>query len=266
MLEVQFAKSVTLKKIVDAISGLATEVNFDGTSSGLTVQAMDSAHVSLIVMLLKADSFADYRVDRNVTLGLNLGSLQKILKVAGNDDTVTIKANDNDSDTVTFVFENENRNKCSTFQLKLTSIDQDKLGIPDTEYKAVVTMPAGEFQRIVASMGSLGDTVSIGVAKEGVSFSVTGDIGSGSTLIKRNGSSDDEAVTIVNEEEVTLTFAVRYLSLFTKATSLATQVKLSMSPEVPLLVNYPIIVEGEEKKKEGGYIRFFLAPKIEDDN
>jgi len=66
---------------------------------------MDSAHVSLIVMLLKHDSFADYRVDRNVTLGLNLTSLQKILKVAGNDDTVTIKANDSDSDTVTFVFE-----------------------------------------------------------------------------------------------------------------------------------------------------------------
>ena len=42
--------------------------------------------------------------------------------------------------------------------MKLNSIDQDKLGIPDTDYKAVVTMPASEFQRIVVSMGSLGDT------------------------------------------------------------------------------------------------------------
>jgi len=93
--------------------------------------------------------------------------------------------------------------------------------------------------------------VSIGVAKEGVSFSVTGDIGSGSTLIKRSGSSDSEdGVTISNDEEVNLTFAIRYLSLFTKATSLATQVKLSMSPEVPLLVNYPIIVDGDEKEKK----------------
>jgi len=43
MLEIQFAKAVTLKKIVDAISGLATEVNFDCTSSGLTVQVRTSS-------------------------------------------------------------------------------------------------------------------------------------------------------------------------------------------------------------------------------
>jgi len=68
---------------------------------------MDSAHVSLIVLLLKSSAFEDFRVDRSMTLGLNLASLQKILKVAGNDDTVTIKANDSDADTVTFIFEHK---------------------------------------------------------------------------------------------------------------------------------------------------------------
>ena len=38
MLEITLSKAVILKKIVDAISGLAQEVNFDCSSSGVTVQ------------------------------------------------------------------------------------------------------------------------------------------------------------------------------------------------------------------------------------
>ena len=37
-------------------------------------------------------------------------------------------------------------------------IDSEHLGIPDTEYSAVVKMPAGEFQRIMKDLSSIGDT------------------------------------------------------------------------------------------------------------
>jgi hypothetical protein len=52
---------------------------------------MDSSHVSLISLKLNAEGFDRYRCDRNVSLGLNLASLSKILKCAGNDDTITMK-------------------------------------------------------------------------------------------------------------------------------------------------------------------------------
>lgn len=55
---------------------------------------------------------------------------------------------------------------------------------------------------------------------------------------------------------MTLTFALRYLNFFTKATSLSDQVRISMSPDVPLVVEY--------KMKDLGYIRYYLAPKFED--
>ena len=59
-------------------------------------------------------------------------------------------------------------------------------------------------------------------------------------------------------EDVTLTFALRYLNFFTKATGLSSNVTLSLSSEVPLVVEYTI--------EELGYVRYYLAPKIEDDN
>jgi proliferating cell nuclear antigen len=41
---------------------------------------MDSSHVSLVALHLKADGFQHFRADRNISLGINLGSMAKILK------------------------------------------------------------------------------------------------------------------------------------------------------------------------------------------
>ena len=55
---------------------------------------------------------------------------------------------------------------------------------------------------------------------------------------------------------MSLTFALRYLNLFTKATPLSSTVTLNMSPDVPLVTEYKI--------GDMGNIRFFLAPKIDE--
>jgi hypothetical protein len=46
----------------------------------------------------------------------------------------------------------------SDFELKLMDIDSEHLGIPDTEYCATVTMPAGEYARICRDLSSIGDS------------------------------------------------------------------------------------------------------------
>jgi hypothetical protein len=158
---------------------------------------------------------------------MSLANLAKVLKCAGSDDIVTLKAND-DGDTVTFMFESPSassgfgllaalcpaarrRGACadspsvhsllmpnllsraacasqegapcnlpphpqpqptparpspnlpeedrvSDFELKLMDIDSEHLGIPDTDYCATVTMPAGEYARICKDLSSIGDT------------------------------------------------------------------------------------------------------------
>lgn len=183
-------------------------------------------------------------------------------------------------------------------------IDSEHLGIPDTEYKCQIKMPAGEFQRICRDLvrpapapalsrrrtprlcpprhparvshtgrppppcvppspplqAILGDTVTIAVSKDGVKFSVSGEMGSGNMTLRQNSSVDtkeEEQVSIQMEEPVTLNFALRYLNFFTKATPLSSTVILNLSKDVPLVVEYRI--------EEAGHIRFYLAPKIEDE-
>lgn len=63
---------------------------------------MDSSHVSLIQLLLRKEGFDLYRCDKNVTLGINLTSLGKILKCSGNKDTLTLRCDSEDTMSIMF--------------------------------------------------------------------------------------------------------------------------------------------------------------------
>jgi len=258
MFEARLVQGVLLKKILDAIKELLNEAIFDCADSGIQLQAMDSSHVSLVSLSLKKDGFDDYRCDRSLSMGMNLASMSKIIKCAANDDTITIKAQDN-ADTVTFVFESPNQEKVADYEMKLMNIDQEHLGIPDTDYSCVIRMSSSEFARICRDLSQFGDSIVIGCTKEGVKFSAAGDIGSGNIKLAQTATIDKEedAVVIDMQENVTLTFACRYLNSFTKATPLSPVVQLSMSADVPLVVEYKI--------ENMGYVRYYLAPKIEDE-
>lgn len=80
---------------------------------------MDNSHVSLVSLNLRSDGFDKYRCDRNLSLGMNLANMAKILKCANNNDTVTIKAQDN-ADTVTFMFESQNQEKVNIHYVHLS--------------------------------------------------------------------------------------------------------------------------------------------------
>ena len=258
MFEATLNRGAFWKKVVEAMKDLVTDANLDCSASGLSLQAMDSSHVSLCALLMRSDGFDHYLCDRNISLGLNLVSMGKILKCAGNDDTITLKAEDA-GDNLTCMFESPDQDRISDFELKLMDIDSEHLGIPDTEYKTTIRMPASEFQRICRDLSVLGDTCVISCQKEGVKFSVTGDLGTGNIMLRPNASADkeEEQTVIEMEEPVELTFALRYLNFFTKSTPLSSTVTLSMSADVPLVVEYPIGAMG--------YIRFYLAPKIDEE-
>lgn len=184
--------------------------------------------------------------------------MTKIVKCANNDDTVTIKAQD-DADTVTFMFESKKNEKISDYEMKLMNLDQEHLGIPETEFSCVIRMPSSEFARICRDLSQFGESIIISCTKEGVKFSAAGDIGSANVKLAQTNNFDkeEESVTIEMMEPVTLTFACQYLNSFTKATPLSNQVQLSMCANVPLVVEYQI--------PDLGHIRYYLAPKIEDD-
>ena len=65
---------------------------------------MDNSHVALVAMKLTKEGFSPYRCDRNMSLGINVQTLSKVLKTAGDSDHITLKAQE-EGDTLTLLFE-----------------------------------------------------------------------------------------------------------------------------------------------------------------
>eukprot|EP00111_Clytia_hemisphaerica_P016999 TCONS_00050415-protein len=258
MFEAKLADGTPLKKLFEAMKDLFTNVNFECNENGISCQAMDSSHVCLCSVLIRHDAFEPYRCDRSVTLGMNCGTMAKILRCAGNDESICLTAEDT-ADVVSLIFEKANQERVSKFEMKLMDIDSEHLGIPDQDYDAVVKLPSQELSRIIRDLSQFGDTVTIACTKDGVRFSCNGDSGSGSITLRNSSSvdsNDDNEVSIELNEAVTQTYAMRFLILFGKATSLSKSCVLSICQDIPLVAEYKI--------GDCGHIRYFLAPKIDD--
>jgi proliferating cell nuclear antigen len=106
MLEARLQHATTLKKLLDAVKDLVTDVNLDCSDSGIAFQSMDSSHVCLIALLLRENGFQHYRCDRTLNLGLSLANLGKIMRSVAQDDVLIMSAEDK-GDTLNLMFESK---------------------------------------------------------------------------------------------------------------------------------------------------------------
>ncbi|OLY81477.1 Proliferating cell nuclear antigen [Smittium mucronatum] len=261
MLEARLSQASILKKIVESVKDLVSQANFDCSESGISFQAMDESNIALSSFLLRSDGFDPYRCDRNLSLGIKFSTLSKILKCAGNDDVVIIKYED-DNDILSLVFKDQKNERISEFSIKLLDIDSEYLSIPEQEFECNVSMSSSEFSRICRDLMTIGSSVVIDATKEGVKFSSTGDEGNGSVLLKQSPSIDDDGrktvgTTVNMTEPVSLELSLKYLNNFTKASPLSDSVLINMSNGIPVLFQFNV--------GDIGYIRYFLAPQIKDD-
>ena len=88
------------------------------------------------------------------------------------------------------VLTEQEEDRVGEYEMKLMDIDQEHLGIPDTQYDATITMSSAEFQRICRDLAALGESVKIEASKEGVRFSSEGEVGQGSVLLKQTAGTD----------------------------------------------------------------------------
>lgn len=102
--------------------------------------------------------------------------------------------------------------------------------------------------------------VNIEASKDSVRFAVKGELGAGSIAIRSSApvdKKDNLGTTVSMRQPASVAVSLKFLTQFTKATPLSDNVRLEFSNDCPMLVEYPI--------GEMGYIRFYLAPKVDDE-
>merc|ERR1712118_636856 len=146
--------------------------------------------------------------------------------------------------------------RIAEFELKLMEIESEHMEIPEQQYKVVVKMPSAEFLKVCRDLKEFGETMQINASKEGIRFSVQGDLGSGNVMLKpRDADKPEETVSLTVHEPVVATFALRYLNNFAKAAPLCGFVELGLGPDSPLSVKFDL------DKADNGHMQFYLAQR-----
>ena len=114
MFQAKLAEGLVFKKLVESIKDLVIEINLDITPTGISLQAMDSSHVALVTLNLSAEGFQEYRCDKQMTLGISISNLNKIMRCGGNEDSITLMAQDDPSE-LNIKFENPSNLKYFEF-------------------------------------------------------------------------------------------------------------------------------------------------------
>jgi len=68
------------KEVIDAIGNIADEVALLLTLDGLNIKALDVDQSSLIDVSLPKDMFLEYDVGEEVSIGVSINNLKKVLK------------------------------------------------------------------------------------------------------------------------------------------------------------------------------------------
>ena len=114
MFEARLVEGYIMKHIIDALKDLVNDTNVECGPEEISVQCMDSAHVSLVAVELASTAFEQYRCDRQLTLGVNSANLSKIFKMMNKDDILLMKAED-EPETLSLVFEGSKNNTIADF-------------------------------------------------------------------------------------------------------------------------------------------------------
>merc|ERR1711918_322712 len=138
---------------------------------------------------------------------MNVESLMKIFKTFGPSDSLKIRA-ENDADTVSFQCESSEEDRIAEFELKLMQIESEHMEIPEQQYKVVAKLPSAEFLKVCRDLKEFGETMQIQASKDGIRFSVQGDVGTGNVVLRpRDSDKPEEKVSLTVHEAVTATFA-----------------------------------------------------------
>jgi len=243
-------------KIIAAISELVTVANFDCTDSGMSLQAIDDARVTLISMILNAGGFEQWKCDNDCQIGVKMEYLAN-LKGMDAQDSLEFFC-ESAGVELACVFKGQSEERVSTFFIPLVDVDGDDNKIEMMDFRASVTMPSADLMTICRDLAPFSDTVFITVTKEEVSFKANGERGTVNMSLKATDEENAQATLIVCEEEMTQEYSLQYLQKITKATPLSKVVSLSFMENCPMLVEYKI--------DELGHIRYYLAPKVNDED
>ena len=239
-------KSETLKGLVNIISTLIDEVKFTITPEGMTLKAVDPAHVAMIELNIGAKAFESYSAG-NTEIGLDLDKVKTVIKLAGPGDIIAMEQDDSKG---RFIFRIVNITRSMNL-VDTSSMSDPK--VPQLSLTANAEMLVDQLQRGIRAAESISDHISLRAHPQFFELSCEGDTDDSS--LKLEGS---ELESIDVPSEVHSLFPLDYFSNIVRAIPAGTKVRIELDSDFPVKLVFSL-ANGEAN------VMYLLAPRIESD-
>jgi proliferating cell nuclear antigen len=236
-------KSDTLKALVNIVSTLIDEVKFTITPEGMTLKAVDAAHVAMIEMDVKKGAFESFSAE-DTEIGLDLEKVKGVLKLAGSGEMIRMEQDDS---TGKLVF------KVGNITRRMSLIDTTGMNdpkVPQLNLAAQIAVPVEELQKGIRAVESISDHIKLKAGPEFFELSCEGDTDSVSLKL------DSSSAKIDTESDVCSLFPPDYLANIIKAIPSGTQVHIELDNDYPVKLVFGL-ADGAVK------VDYLLAPRIE---
>lgn len=253
LFELKTVQATALRSLIELCKEWLTDVNLTVSAAGIKLITMDSSKVSMIHCELDAVNFESFVCVKPLVLGVNMTSLFKLIKSVTSSDVLCIYLRAADKHELGIRIDSAERKSCTKYSLKLLDIDEDPISVPRLKMDSTISLSAVDFQRLMRDMSAIGNSCRFRLNGSCLTLSCAGDFATQETTLTmavEEAEGENKDLVIDN------TYALRYLNLFSKSSSLCGQVTLCLRQSFPLLMIFSVASLGR--------LRFLLAPKLND--
>jgi len=239
-------QSGAVRSMIECFKDMLNDCNLIFNETGVSLVTLDTSRTSLVDMKLDAQNFEEYTCDGTVVCGINMSNTWKILKSVSTADILRLSVTSREY--MTIEIESEAKKTKSSFQLKLLDINDNRITVPEIQTSSVTTMPSTDLQRLVRDMANIGSDLLIERYDKVLKLHCEGDFANQETCVE---CADEVAGHTKG------VFSIKFLNVFTKCTSMCSNVMIMQEDQKFLILQYDVAMLGT--------VRFFLAAKALED-
>lgn len=237
-------KSEVLKGIIDVTSPLVNEVKLNITPKGISLRAVDPAHVAMVDLEVKSKAFDEYKAT-DMELGIDMDKLGSIMRLSSSGDMISL---DYDEESNRLIV------KIGNLVRKMGLIDT--AGMPDPKMPnlnlpAKVVLKASELNQGVRASEAVSDHLALTVNKDDFELFAEGDTDTVNLKLPK-----DLLVELNTTTKCKSLFSIDYFSNMIKPVRGEDSITIMIGNDNPIRVEFDIA----EKK---GHVTYLLAPRIE---
>ncbi len=237
-------KSETLKGLVNIISAIVDEVKFTITPEGMTLKAVDAAHVAMIEINADSGAFESYSAEE-CEIGLDLDKIKGVLKLASGVDIIRMEQ---DADKGRLIFRVGNITRAMTI-LDTSSLNDPK--VPELHLKSSIGISVDELKKGISAADAISDHITMRADSERFELSCEGDTDSVTLRVDKSN-----LVSLDADAEVCSMFPLDYFSNIVKAIPNGTVINIELDNDYPVKLLFGIA--GQHVS-----VNYLLAPRIE---